>query len=1014
MTPSRHTVLVLSMFAMHLAGVHAQQDFPHLGPQAPSPSPRWVASDIQAALASAHTGWQRWSGSHPGWTALFDQQTGAPAMAFGPGIRVCGAGAEEAEVREAAVRMGADVADLLGLPTARLDHTLVIETPDLWYVHLLQEHGTFHVKGGRVCLRIDRRGRLLMWTARLADTDGLPSAPSVKTEDAITAARDHLEDRGWATAATTAIQTSTEHWIHLANTPDGERAIPAVVVKLAADEPRGDWVVWIDARTGEVFDAWNDLREHADCQHGQSRARAHVGCEHDDDGEPLERWLRALLAMVYGTVEGTVHEGRLPYQAPVSRPFRDIYVNVGNGYTVTNANGDYSYNGGPPTLNLSCYLDGPFIHGQSNSFISASHQATVSSGLHDIFFGSSSSTVGERDMVYFTNKTHARLKMSWPNLTLLDNQISGYSDLTSGTCNAFYSPQLHSINFYSAGGGCNDMATSSTVVAHEYGHGVTSRIYGYLWAWLPGHLGEGYSDCIAAATEDTPLMGAGYRGVGTLVRDLDNSCQYPASCGTQIHSRGKVIGGCYWHTREQFAAASGQAGKDYMDAVFFQHLAGAPSDEVFALADMLLLDDNDGNLANGTPNDAYFHQAFTVMHGVPWPLQTVTLDHLPVGDTTDQVQDYEIVAEVGAFTGSPINAVDLHWSAGGASWNTTSMSPTSNPDIWSGTIPNQAGVGTVRYYIAAFDSAGNGGTHPQGAPNDYHSFETVGADVFVYDDFETPSGWTTGFYWNQDDWMNLSPGNGAHPYDPPAAFDGAKVWGNDLSPNSSWDGYYRPWVDNWLESPPFDCTGRSGVRVRYRRWLTVEDGLYDQALIWISNDGGNNWTVVWQNAVGQGDHIDTSWVPHEVDISSIADNEGDVRVVFELVSDGIVQYGGWTVDAFQLVAHDTTPVLSAPSVAAPWSTWVLSAQGDPGDLLFIGVDQTLNATTVPGVGTLSLDYLGSSFFNLLPFTPLGGTGTLDLPLVVPRCSGTTWHFQGVLLRPLTGPLITNVLDVTVQ
>jgi len=33
---------------------------------------------------------------------------------------------------------------------------------------------------------------------------------------------------------------------------------------------------------------------------------------------------------------------------------------------------------------------------------------------------------------------------------------------------------------------------------------------------------------------------------------------------------------------------------------------------------------------------------------------------------------------------------------------------------------------------------------------------------------------------------------------------------------------------------------------------------------------------------------------------------------------------------------------------------------------------------------------------------------------VPPWSGTTWHFQGVLLRPLTGPLITNVLDVTVQ
>ena len=201
MTPLRHAVLVLSMCAPQLNGLRAQQDFPHFGPQAPSPSPRWIASDVQRTLAGAHPGWRQWRRSHPEWTAVFDQRIGAPVMAFGPGIPVCRAWAEEAEVREAATAMGAEVAKLLGLPSARLDDMVVIETPDLWYVHLLQKHGAFHVKGGRVCLRVDRSGRLLMWTARLADTAHLPTTPTVEARDAVFSARAHLVERGWATPA---------------------------------------------------------------------------------------------------------------------------------------------------------------------------------------------------------------------------------------------------------------------------------------------------------------------------------------------------------------------------------------------------------------------------------------------------------------------------------------------------------------------------------------------------------------------------------------------------------------------------------------------------------------------------------------------------------------------------------------------------------------------------------------------------------------------------------------------
>ena len=92
----------------------------------------------------------------------------------------------------------------------------------------------------------------------------------------------------------------------------------------------------------------------------------------------------------------------------------------------------------------------------------------------------------------------------------------------------------------------------------------------------------------------------------------------------------------------------------------------------------------------------------------------------------------------------------------------------------------------------------------------------------------------------------------------------------------------------------------------------------------------------------------------------------------------------------------------------------MSVDGAPGDAVFIGVDSNLNATYVPGIGTLSLDYVGATFYTVIPFSPLPATGNFSLSLVVPPWSGSTWYFQGVLFRPVAGPLLSNVISVTIQ
>jgi len=83
----------------------------------------------------------------------------------------------------------------------------------------------------------------------------------------------------------------------------------------------------------------------------------------------------------------------------------------------------------------------------------------------------------------------------------------------ASTCNAYYTG--NTINFYSAGGGCSNTAFS-TVIVHEWGHGIDDRYGGISNATGDG-LSEGWGDIFGLYIGDNPGLGIGFRidGDGT-------------------------------------------------------------------------------------------------------------------------------------------------------------------------------------------------------------------------------------------------------------------------------------------------------------------------------------------------------------------------------------------------------------------------------------------------------------------------------------------------------------------
>lgn len=157
------------------------------------------------------------------------------------------------------------------------------------------------------------------------------------------------------------------------------------------------------------------------------------------------------------------------------------------------------------------------------------------------------------------------------------------------------------------------------------------------------------------------------------------------------------------------------------------------------------------------------------------------------------------------------------------------------------------------------------------------------------EDFEMgDGGWSDGG--TQNDWRVASPGQKFGKPDPYRAAEGMACYGNDLNEaGSAWNTLYENDADNYLLSPTINCFGKENVHLAFRRWLTVEEGIYDDAYLSVSG------TEFFANPAN-GNFFDEAWEEIVYDISSVADNNPVVQIRFDLESDGGLRLGGWAID----------------------------------------------------------------------------------------------------------------------
>lgn len=557
------------------------------------------------------------------------------------------------------------------------------------------------------------------------------------------------------------------------------------------------------------------------------------------------------------------------------------------------------------SLAVELQLKGSFSDIVNTMQARAEESVTLQEGVPKTFeWDDSNATIVERNVYQAQQRVRQWMLALAPDLEWLQTQVLLFVG-EEGECNALWDGvQAY---FFRESDTCNDTGRIADIVYHEMGHGFHQflRVAG-VWDFT---VSEGSGDYIAATITGDPIIAPTfYKASGTAhLRELENTLVYPDDFVDEVHADGMIWGGALWDLRVALIEEYGETlGVQKTDEIFVGALRGGPT-LVDGYWEVLFADDDDADLSNGTPHVCQISDSFGA-HGLgPGVGGGFVIDHVALGHQQPS-QPVSIQAKVSSNLpqcgGLDPSTVALKWRYEGAEVFSTLEMPVvpGIADEFEALIPEMASGAKVEYYL----QAGSGvalRTDPPGAPEKTFSFYVGDMLTVFHDDFENGEGeWTHGSSQAEsevaDDWQLGTPVGLSG--DPDQAFSGQNVWGNDLGSDSN--GSYPADVTNYLESPVINCLDYGGVRLQFRRWLTVEDGDFDQARIRVNGE------TVWSNAAGWGTltHLDKNWFFHDIDISKWAD-QTKFKLRFELESDGDIEKGGWNIDDVVVVVAGKAP-----------------------------------------------------------------------------------------------------------
>lgn len=298
----------------------------------------------------------------------------------------------------------------------------------------------------------------------------------------------------------------------------------------------------------------------------------------------------------------------------VTVPFPDGHVTVDSARTLTNNDGVF-------TVTTSSIL-APKVDGLTGNFVTLeleSGEKLIRSGdkvgdlwnVHINRQDTGSKWLDKQtaqSMIYMSTTNIVKEAKRFIANPWLDRPLVANANLNS-TCNAHWDGST--INLYSGDNACANTGLIADVIYHEWGHGLDDATGGI----DDGALSEGFGDIMSLVMTRSSQLGIGFRLPDYRpVRELETDKIYPRDTG-EVHAEGLIIGSTFW---DLFVALKTKYNED--DAVellkkyaFKMIFTARTYLDVYNA--LLVIDDDDANLSNGTPNKCLLNKVFNA-HGL--------------------------------------------------------------------------------------------------------------------------------------------------------------------------------------------------------------------------------------------------------------------------------------------------------------------------------------------------------------------------------------------------------------
>jgi Zn-dependent metalloprotease len=845
------------------------------------------------------------------WRMLRNEATGVASALYGSGIPLAADGViDDAADAEALSRAFIDQnVDLIGASSAQLVLGDAVFGRNKWGISFYQAHNGIRIERSKVTLVFHASGRLYAILSDTYSTDGLGAA-SVSEHAAVTTAKSGLGFQA---------NRDAELGVSMSIVPllENGKAVLHVAYKvdLETDAPRGRWSTYVDAAAGDVIARRNNVLSFA-------------------PGMPVT----VATAVVSGTVSGTVPDFN-PCDGNIDRAFRNQRVkeaSIVNGTATDTLTGAYAITVADSTPRLLAFnLIGRnpvnfFRVNNQNGPSAAETLLTDPSSPISFYWDDSNSRKDERAAWVHGNRAHDFVKNVDPTFTGMDFQVGMNVNYSPGqsNCPANASWDGANCNFCAASGANANTGEIGDVIYHEYGHGVNSGVYaGFGFDFT---MSEGQADMLANFVNEDPVIGDGFfSNCGVGIRSSSNNFTTTSGLSSG-HEEGQVIAGFWWELRGRLIETHSALAKSASPENQGKHLSAElwhwcrrltkPADMAAMVLGTFVVDDDNGNLSDGTPNyqdicDIALRKGFTC----PSITQGVSIVHAGLESTTDTTSARVVTATITSLPSGGVmpSSVELKYRVNGGSFTTVGMTDLGS-DTYSASIPAMPQPSVVEYYLVAMDSAGSRGLSPTAAEDAtpdtsatatpttyprYHAYDVCK----VYDACEAVGSWTLhapGSTAVGGVWQHGSPvGSGSQPGYDATPGSGVNCFGTGVSSGNVNNGI------TILLSPVWNLSGSDSVVAKMRRWFSndLDNGVgefrQDYLFIDASNDSGQTWTTV--EATNEGV---SSWQERSWNLSTLFGPVGNVQFRFTAQDTGAVTVVEALVDEIRISTKAVNPL----------------------------------------------------------------------------------------------------------